>query len=75
MEPIRIDPAKALDETLTIQRKLARALLTLRQVEDVDFGVTEKEAIHREDKLVVYRFKGARAPTAKVPILIVYALV
>ena len=39
------------------------------------YGATEKEAIYREDKLVVYRFKRREPPTAKVPILIVYALV
>jgi polyhydroxyalkanoate synthase len=75
MEAIRIDPAKALDEVLATQRKLSVALDTLRKMDDVDFGVTDKEEIWREDKVVVYRFKGTRAPTAKVPILIVYALV
>lgn len=75
MFPIKIEPTKAIDEVLTTQRKLAVALQTLREVDDVDFGVTAKEAVYREDKLVVYRFKGERAPTAKVPILIVYALV
>ena len=75
MGPIRIEPARALDEALKTQRKLNAALQTLRSVDEVDFGVTEKEAIYREDKLVVYRFKGDKPPTAKVPILIVYALV
>jgi len=75
MGPIKIEPAKAFEEVLTTQRKLAAALKTLREVDDVDFGVTDKEAVYREDKLVVYRFKGERPPTAKVPILIVYALV
>ena len=67
MGPIRIEPARALDEALTTQRKLAVALQTLRSADDVHFGVTEKEAIYREDKLVVYRFKGDQPPTAKVP--------
>ncbi len=53
----------------------AAALQTLRTVDDVHFGVTDKEEIYREDKVVVYRFKGDKPPTAKVPILIVYALV
>lgn len=75
MGPIKIEPAKALDEALTTQRKLATALKTLREMDEVDFGVTEKEVVYREDKLVVYRFKGEHPPTAKVPILIVYALV
>jgi polyhydroxyalkanoate synthase len=75
MGPIKIEPARALDEALTTQRKLSAALATLRSLDEVDFGVTDKEAIYREDKLVVYRFKGDKPPTAKVPILIVYALV
>lgn len=75
MGPVRIEPARALNEALTTQRKLGAALQTLRNVDDVDFGVTQKEEIYREDKLVVYRFKGDRPPTANVPILIVYALV
>ena len=75
MGPIKIDPARAFEEALTTQRKLAAALQTLRNVDDVHFGVTDKEEVYREDKLVVYRFKGERPPTAKVPILIVYALV
>ena len=75
MEPVKIAPQKALDETLNMQRKLAAGMKVLRELDDVDYGATEKEAIYREDKLVVYRFKGPRAPIAKVPILIVYALV
>ncbi|MEO7062802.1 MAG: class III poly(R)-hydroxyalkanoic acid synthase subunit PhaC [Dokdonella sp.] len=75
MGPIKIDPVRALEEALTTQRKLAAALQTLRNVDDVHFGVTDKEEVYREDKLVVYRFKGDKPPTAKVPILIVYALV
>ena len=75
MGPIRIEPARALEELLTTQRKLGAALSTLREVDDVDFGVTDKEAVYGEDKLVVYRFRGDKPPTARVPILIVYALV
>ena len=75
MEPIRIEPARALDEALKMQKKLAAGMKTLREIDDVDFGVTGKEAIYSEDKMVVYRFTGAKKPTAKRPILIVYALV
>ncbi|HVV97938.1 MAG TPA: class III poly(R)-hydroxyalkanoic acid synthase subunit PhaC [Rhodanobacteraceae bacterium] len=75
MEPVKIEPARVLDETLKMQKKLAAGLTTLRSLDDVDYGATDKEAVYREDKLVVYRFKGANKPTAKVPILIVYALV
>ncbi|HJU25665.1 MAG TPA: class III poly(R)-hydroxyalkanoic acid synthase subunit PhaC, partial [Rhodanobacteraceae bacterium] len=75
MEPIRIDPARASDEALRAQGKLAASMRTLRQVEDVDYGATDKEAIYREDKVVVYRYNGKGKPTAKAPILICYALV
>jgi polyhydroxyalkanoate synthase len=75
MEPVKIEPMKALDEALRMQKKLAAGLKALREVDDVDFGVTGKEEVYREDKMVVYRFKGPRTPTAKIPILIVYALV
>ena len=75
MGPIRIEPKRALEEALATQRKLAGALQTLRSMDEVEFGVTAKEEVYREDKLVVYRFRGERPPTAKVPILIVYALV
>ena len=75
MGPIRIEPKRALEEALATQRRLAGALQTLRSMDEVEFGVTAKEEVYREDKLVVYRFRGERPPTAKVPILIVYALV
>lgn len=75
MNPIRIEPTKALDEAMTLQRKLASGLKTLRSMDDVHFGVTDKEEVYREDKVVVYRFRGERKPTAKTPTLIVYALV
>ncbi len=75
MDPIRIDPQRAIDEATKFNQKLAAGLKTLRTLDDVDFGVTDREEIYREDKLVLYRFKGENKPTSKVPILIVYALV
>ena len=75
MEPIRIDPRRALDDAMRAQQKLAASFKTLREVEDVDYGATDKEEVYREDKVVVYRYKGKNKPTAKAPILICYALV
>ncbi|HEX5961107.1 MAG TPA: class III poly(R)-hydroxyalkanoic acid synthase subunit PhaC [Rhodanobacteraceae bacterium] len=75
MEPIRIDPKRALDEAMRAQQKLAASVRVLRNVEDVEYGATDKEAIYSEDKVVVYRYKGKAKPTAKAPILICYALV
>jgi len=75
MNPVRIEPQKALDEALKFNQKLAAGLKTLRTLDDVDYGATAKEEVYREDKLVLYHFKGPRAPTAKTPLLIAYALV
>ena len=72
MGPIRIDPQKAMDEALKFNQRIAASFKTLRSLDEVDYGVTSKEEIYREDKLVLYRFKGAGKPTAKVPLLIVY---
>ncbi len=75
MGPLRIDPKSALDEVARYSQKLTAATQVLREVDDVEYGATEKEVIYREDKLVLYRFKGDKTPTAKTPTLIVYALV
>lgn len=72
---IQIQPQALVEEALRFSQKLSAGLTTLRELDDVQFGCTEKEEIYREDKLVLYRFKGDNEPTAKTPILIVYALV
>ena len=72
---IKLDPKALVDEALRFNQKLAAGMKTLRSVDDVQFGCTDKEEIYREDKMVLYRFKGENRPTAAVPILIVYALV
>jgi polyhydroxyalkanoate synthase len=75
MGPIHIDPQRAVAELTTFNQKLAAGLKTLRSLDEVDYGATPREAIYREDKLVLYRFRGETSPTAKTPLLIVYALV
>ena len=73
--PFDLSPEKLADEALTLQQKLGAGLSTLGELGDVHYGVTDKEEVWRDGKVVLYRFKGPRAPTAKVPILICYALV
>jgi len=75
MGPINFDPQKALNETLKFNQRIAEGFKTLRGLDEVDYGASAKEEIYREDKLVLYRFKGQNKPTAKTPLLIVYALV
>ncbi|TXH83471.1 MAG: class III poly(R)-hydroxyalkanoic acid synthase subunit PhaC [Pseudoxanthomonas sp.] len=75
MGPVKIDPKAALDEVARYSQKLTAGADVLRKLDDVHYGATEKEAVYREDKVVLYHFKGDKKPTAKTPIMIVYALV
>jgi len=75
MGPLNLEPAKVYEEVQKFQKKLTAGMQVLRNLDDVDFGATRKEEIYREDKVVVYRFRGEKAPTASTPTLIVYALV
>ena len=78
--PLNLTPQKLALEAQTLQEKLRRGLTTLREVGDVEYGATRKEAVYTDGKLVLYRYVGERAasksaPTAKIPLLISYALV
>ncbi|MFZ5605868.1 MAG: class III poly(R)-hydroxyalkanoic acid synthase subunit PhaC [Pseudomonadota bacterium] len=73
--PLAITPETLAEEAGKLQRKLAAGLHTLRELDDVHVGATAREEVWRDGKVVLYRFRGARAPTARVPILIAYALV
>jgi polyhydroxyalkanoate synthase len=73
--PLKITPDKLAEEASRLQQKLGAGLKTLREVEDVDFGATAKDAVYSDGRLTLYRFRGDKAPSARTPLLIVYALV
>ncbi|PIQ37626.1 MAG: class III poly(R)-hydroxyalkanoic acid synthase subunit PhaC [Lysobacterales bacterium CG17_big_fil_post_rev_8_21_14_2_50_64_11] len=73
--PIRISPEALAFEAQTVQRKLSAGLSTLRQLGDTQYGATAKHPVWSDGKVTLYRYQGERAATAKVPILICYALV
>lgn len=75
MEPINIPPQQAIDEMMAFNRKLGTGLQNLLKIGPIDAGVTPKEIVYREDKLVLHRFRGETAPRNPVPVMIVYALV
>jgi polyhydroxyalkanoate synthase len=70
-----LQPDQILKEAIDFNRKLAGGMLGLREVGDVEVGVTPKEEVYREDKLVLYHYKPTVDKTVKTPLLIVYALV
>jgi polyhydroxyalkanoate synthase subunit PhaC len=76
MTPIQIRPDEALDELSSFQRKLSQGVQNLMEVGEITTGVTPKEFIYSEDKMVLCRFQApANVVQNRVPVLIVYALV
>jgi len=75
--PIQMRPDAITDEVTDFARKLGTGLENLGRMETLESGVTEREVIYHEDKLVLYRYQSPHgvAPTNPVPVLIVYALV
>ena len=63
MGPLKLDAAGVFAEAQKFQKKLTAGMKVLGTLDDVQFGVTPKDEIYREDKLVVYRFRGDRKPT------------
>ena len=73
--PFDLDPQRLAQEALRVQQKLGAGLQSMLQVQDPEVGCTPREAVYSDGKLTLYRYRGDTAPTAKVPLLIVYALV
>lgn len=76
MLPIDIRPDKLSEEMLDFSRKLGKGVENLLNADKIDTGVSPREVVYREDKLVLYRYKGDDSVERNpVPTLIVYALV
>ncbi|ALN85656.1 poly(R)-hydroxyalkanoic acid synthase, class III, PhaC subunit [Lysobacter capsici] len=73
--PINFSAESLANEAMAAQNKLRAGLDTLREVGDIQYGATQREEVWRDGKVALYRFRGDKAPTAKVPLLIAYALV
>ncbi len=68
-------PDQIMQEVVEFNQKLAKGLSTLSQVGEVETGVSPREAVYQEDKLVLYHYRPRVDKPARVPLLIVYALV
>ncbi len=73
--PINIRPDQAVQEVTDFHQRLAAGLGTMHQIDAIDVGVSPKDAVYKEDKLVLYHFRPKVEQPHKVPVLIVYALV
>ncbi|AOH36714.1 class III poly(R)-hydroxyalkanoic acid synthase subunit PhaC [Luteimonas sp. JM171] len=73
--PFNIGIDRLAQEAARVQQQLGAGLKTLREIGDYDFGATAKQEVWRDGKVVLYRFIGDKTPTARVPLLLSYALV
>lgn len=75
--PIQIRPEEAMHDLIELNRKVVKGIETLSRIreENIQVGVSAKEAVYREDKLVLYHFTPLVEQLLPVPVLIVYALV
>ena len=72
-----LKPDQIAEEMAEFARKLGTGLGALTSLGDLDSGVTDRDAVYREDKLVLYRYRSSeQGPVSNgAPLLIVYALV
>ena len=63
------------EELQSFQTRLAQGARTLRDLGEIETGVSPREAVHQEDKLTLYRYRPRVETPHPVPLLIVYALV
>jgi len=73
--PLNIAPERMALDLQMLQKKLSASFESFRHIGDTSFGATDKQAVHRDGKAVLYRYRGEGEPRSKTPILIVYALV
>jgi polyhydroxyalkanoate synthase len=74
--PIDIRPDIVTQEMLDYSRKLGLGMENLLNAEGIDCGVTPREPVYSEDKLVLYRYEAPEEESRRpVPLLVVYALV
>jgi polyhydroxyalkanoate synthase len=75
MFPIQIRPEQALKEMVDFNRKLLKGIDSIVDIREIDVAPTPREAVYREDELVLYHYAPTVKRPCKVPVLIVYALV
>ncbi len=70
-----LDPQVAMRELVDFSQKFAAGIPALQAASGVEVGCSDKEAVFRDDKITLYRFKPIAKPAGVTPVLISYALV
>jgi polyhydroxyalkanoate synthase len=71
----KFDPQVAMRELVDFSQKFAKGIPALQAAAGVEVGCSEREAVFRDDKVTLYRFKPIAKPAGVTPVLIAYALV
>ena len=69
------DPQVAMRELVDFSSKFAAGIPALQAAAGVEVGCSDKEAVFRDDKITLYRYKPIAKPAGVTPLLISYALV
>ncbi|MBF0401085.1 MAG: class III poly(R)-hydroxyalkanoic acid synthase subunit PhaC [Magnetococcales bacterium] len=75
MFPFTMTPQQAAEELLQFNKKLAAGVTTLGEAGPISAGVSSREAVFTDDKVVLYRYHPRVEKRHRVPVLVVYALV
>ncbi len=75
MFPFQIRPDHVVNEIQEFGSRLGEGMKVLSELGDIDVGASDREAVYKEDKLILYRFTPTKDTLHPVPVLINYALV
>jgi polyhydroxyalkanoate synthase len=58
LSPIKFTPEQTVQELVDLNRKVLNGIETLGRIreEDIQVGVSAKEAVYREDKVILYHY-------------------
>jgi len=75
--PLPIQPAQLIEELTELNRKAVRGVEHMRTLrdEEIQIGTAPKQAVYREDTLVLYHYEPVVKKPFATPLLIAYALV
>lgn len=70
-----VDPQVAMRELVDFSQKFAAGIPALQAASGVEVGCSDKDAVFRDDKITLYRYRPITKPAGVTPVLISYALV
>jgi polyhydroxyalkanoate synthase len=73
--PFQLRPDEIIQEISDFNTKLAQGMNTLKEIGELEDGISPKDVVYAEDKMVLYHYKPRVKKLNPVPLLIVYALV